>query len=88
MRTVMLPFDPEGGLEFDDEFGTWLPALCPLCGQGQLNEETFPDGEMYTCFSPRHPMYACHTQFWVPKGLDRGTFDQGIAYLKALGVLQ
>lgn len=70
--------------EFDDEFGTWLPSLCPACGQGWMNEERVGGGFLYTCFSQVHPMYCCHTRFFVADGTPLGNLAKSIAYLTSL----
>lgn len=87
MKIVELPFDPDGAYEFDDESGTWLPAYCPVCRQGVLNEERGDGGYMYTCFHYRHPMYCCHTRFWVEDGAPLGSLEASMEYLYNLGVM-
>lgn len=87
MRTYELPYDPDGAYEFDDESGTWLPVYCPLCLQGFLSEERVTEGYMYTCYHPRHPMYCCHTRFYVPDGLEYGLLSKSLNKLRKLGVL-
>lgn len=90
MRTIRLPYDPEGAYEFIEDAETWVPMFCPLCEQGYLYEEWTGDEWLYTCWHPIHPMYACHTQFVVEPGLITGAFGtwkKSVEKLTALGVL-
>ena len=86
MRVITLPFDPEGGYGFDDEWGLWRPERCPLCNLGDLIEEPLPDGGWkYTCWNASGN--TCHMQFYVAPGIPYGSFAASIAYLRNLGVL-
>lgn len=79
MNLYELPYDPE-------EWYFGGPPVCPRCGQGILEEEPLGNGTVWTCYSLRHPMYACHTRYWVPNGTPKDTIETSLKLLTELSL--